>query len=354
MQKDTPSGKAWYGYAGLLLGFILIGYLFSRVDLKSSAALIGSIGYLSILIPLPYLLLHLLETAAWKKLFSDSIRQIRFFRLLKIQIVSETVSMTLPAGVAVGEPLRPYLCRRFMDVPLPAGFASIAVRKLLLGATQGIYTTIGAVTGFSLLQHSSQGVAGFEGLGVIMVLAGTLVMLFFLFMLALLLNGKAARSLHRLLMLIPFPRVRQWLLAREEGFTQTDRELQNLRNTGFAGILPLLAYYTAAWMMLALESYLILRLLGVHVSFIQVLAFDTALAMLRAVFFFVPSGLGIQDLGYLAFFQALGMHDYLVYGGAFVVLRRLKELVWYAAGYALMFIDGIHLKDAQRVTEKSE
>ena len=109
-------------------------------------------------------------------------------------------------------------------------------------------------------------------------------------------------------------------------------------------------FYILAWFTLAIESYIILTLLGVHISFIQVLAIDTAITLLRALFFFIPSGLGVQDLGYLAFFQALGMHDFLAYGGAFVLLRRFKEVLWYAAGYGVMFFSGVHLRDAERVS----
>ncbi|NTU58205.1 MAG: flippase-like domain-containing protein [Chlorobiaceae bacterium] len=352
MQTEKKAAKKWPGYVGLLVGFILIGYLFSKVDLQSSARLIGSIGVSSLLIPLPYLFLHLLETEAWRRLFPSGPKQVSFFRLFKIQVVSETVSMTLPAGVAVGEPLRPLLCRRFLGIPIPDGFASAAVRKLLLGMTQGIYTLLGAAAGFVMLQEASVKVIGFGGLGIIMVLAGATIMLVFLLLLLLMTNGNSVQNLHRLLMKVPFTRVREWLLSKQDGFIETDRKLHRVKSDGFFSLLPVIAIYIAAWLMLAFESYLILSLLGLKVTFFQVLAFDTALVMLRAIFFFIPSGLGIQDLGYLAFFHAIGMPDYLVYGGAFVLLRRLKEVVWYSIGYGVMFMEGIHLQDAQQVTEE--
>ncbi|NTU94402.1 MAG: flippase-like domain-containing protein [Chlorobiaceae bacterium] len=353
MQSEKKAGKAWTGYAGLALGIVLIAYLFSKVDLEQSVRLIGSIGFSSLFILIPYLLLHIIETVAWQHLFPPGNGPVPFAGLFRIQIVSETVSMTLPAGVAVGEPLRPWLCRRFLGIPLPDGFASITIRKLLLGAAQGLYTVFGAIAGFAMLQEASVSLLGFGGLGVLLGIVGAAVMIAFLSMLLLMTGGKAVQSLHRLLMLVPFARVRAWLLRQEEGFAETDRKLQSFKVDGSGRFLPVLALYVCAWMMLAFESYLILQLLGVKVTFLQVLAFDTALAMLRAVFFFIPSGLGIQDLGYLAFFQALGIHDYLAYGGAFVVLRRLKEVIWYATGYGVMFMAGINLKDAQQASEES-
>jgi uncharacterized protein (TIRG00374 family) len=353
MQARKKGTKSWPQYLGLLVGLALIAYLFSQVDLAGSLRLIGSIGVSSLLILLPYLLLHLLETLAWQRLFPEGNAHVPFFGLLKIQVVTETVSMTLPAGVAVGEPLRPWLCRKFLGIPLPDGFASVAVRKLLLGVTQGFYTLAGALAGFGLLQAASLRVIGFEGLGLIMILAGLSITLTFMLFLFLMTNGNAAQNLHRVMMKIPFEKARRWLLSREEGFAETDRKLQVVKSGGMKSFLPVMVIYVAAWMMLAFESYLILNLMGLKVTFLQVLAFDTALTILRAIFFFIPSGLGIQDLGYLAFFHALGLPDYLAYGGAFVMMRRLKELIWYSIGYGVMFMEGIHLQDAQQVSEES-
>jgi len=352
MNSEKKAGKAWTGYAGLAIGILLIAYLFSKVDIKGAVAQIRLIGFSSLLILIPYLFLHLIETVAWQRLFPVGSGPVPFFRLFRIQLVSETVSMTLPAGVAVGEPLRPWLCRKFLGIPLPDGFASVAVRKLLLGAAQGIYTLVGAVAGFAMLQAASTSLLGIGGLGIMLALAGATVTVAFLSMLILVTGGKAVQRLHRILMMVPFARVREWLLKREDGFVETDRKLQRVKLDGPASFLPLMLLYVSAWMTLAFESYLILQLLGVKVTFLQVLSFDTALAMLRTLFFFIPSGLGIQDLGYLAFFQVLGMHDFAAVGGAFVLLRRFKEVIWYATGYGVMFMAGIRLKDAKQVSEE--
>ena len=339
MQMTKKSSFPWTGYVGLALGIILIVWLFSQLDLNRSAELISSIGFSSLLIVLPFLVLHLLETFAWTKVFPRSITAISFFKLLKIQVIAETVSMTLPAGVAVGEPLRPYLCNRFMAIAIPSGVASVAVRKLMLGLAQGLYTIAGSLIGFSLLQSVSLKMTGFEGLGYLLVASGVVVFLLFLFLLVLLLNGQAARNVHRLLMLVPFKKVKEWLLVKESGFLDTDEELKSYRGTYISRLFPVLVIYLLAWSTLAIESYTILRLLGINITFLEVLTIDIALTMLRTLFFFIPSGLGVQDLGYLAFFQALGIHDVLSYGGAFVLLRRLKEVFWYAAGYGVASSD---------------
>ena len=346
MNPGKKANRNWPGYAGLLVGFILIGYLLSNMDLAGAFRRINAIGFASILILLPYFGLHLLETVAWRRLFPKSAGHVDLLKLFRIQLVSETVSMTLPAGVAVGEPLRPWLCRRFMGVPLPDGFASVTVRKLMLGVAQGIYTIAGAIAGFSILQTASGRVLGFDGLGFVMLATGSVVTISFFAMLLLMMNGTAVATFHRVLVKVPFPRVRSWLLEREEGFAETDRKLQSVKCDGFAGLAPVMVIYIGAWLMLSVESYLILNLLGIKLGFGQVLAFDTAMLMLRAIFFFIPSGLGVQELGYLAFFGALGISAADL--AAFLLLRRAKEIIWYAIGYIVMFLEGIQLDDARK------
>lgn len=348
MQLTKKSGSTLAGYIGLGLGVVLVVFQFRQIKFHEVIDAISPIGFSSLFILLPFLALHLLETFAWIRVFPPSITAISFSKLLKIQFIAETISMTLPAGMAVGEPLRPFLCHRFIGIPLPAGVASVAVRKLMLGVAQGIYTIIGAIAGFSFLQTVPIPIFPVPLLGYIMVGAGTLIFLVFLFLLLLLLNGNAAQSVHRLLMLVPFKKVKTWLLDRERGFLDTDEELKSF-DAPFAGrLFFVLLLYILAWFMLAIESYIILRLLDVQLSFLQVLAMDTAITMLRVLFFFIPSGLGVQELGYRLFFQVLGMPDSPDYG-AFVLLRRFKELLWYSFGYGVMFFSGVHLRDAEGV-----
>jgi hypothetical protein len=50
----------------------------------------------------------------------------------------------------------------------------------------------------------------------------------------------------------------------------------------------------------------------------------------------LPAGLGVQDLGYVLFLRALGVADPLVTGAAFSLIKRGKEALWIAVGYACL------------------
>jgi uncharacterized protein (TIRG00374 family) len=349
-KSRKPSSVA--GYIGLLVGIVLLGLFFWQIDLRESLDLAAGIGVMSLWILVPYGLLHLFETLGWARLFPLRGSKVSLRRLFSVQLITETVSMTVPAGVAVGEPMRPYLCRKYLAVPYPAGVASVAVRKLVLGLSQGIYSLVAAVWGFSFLQDVSNGLIGMGGLGWIVCIASVMIILLFTFLLLLLMNGSAAMGLHRLLVELPWKKVADWLLEKERSFHETDRELARLKGEGGKQLFVAVCFYTMSWMMLPLEAWLIIRLLGEQVGFQEMYALDTALTLMRSIVFFIPSGLGIQDFGYLVFFKALGLNDYLLVGGAFVLLRRLKELLWYGTGYILLFLNGIQpfrsLSEAER------
>jgi hypothetical protein len=52
-----------------------------------------------------------------------------------------------------------------------------------------------------------------------------------------------------------------------------------------------------------------------------------------------PAGLGLQDLGYVTAFAALGIPDAANLGAAFILLKRTKELCWIGTGYSLLALD---------------
>jgi hypothetical protein len=101
-------------------------------------------------------------------------------------------------------------------------------------------------------------------------------------------------------------------------------------------LVPPALSYTLAWIFEAFETFLILTLLGAGLRFSEVMPIESSLATIRVFAFFVPAGLGIQDVGYVLFLKALGVHDATSVGASFVLLKRAKETFWILVGYLLM------------------
>jgi uncharacterized membrane protein YbhN (UPF0104 family) len=143
-------------------------------------------------------------------------------------------------------------------------------------------------------------------------------------------HGAVADKMHRALSRVPVVRFRRWLDGQRAPFAATDSGLAALGRAPFAR-LGALGALVAAWTVESFETWLLLHLLGADVRFAHAIAIEACVVLLRNAAFFVPSGLGVQDAGYLSFLDAVGAPP--ATGPAFVILKRAKELVWIAIGY---------------------
>jgi len=110
---------------------------------------------------------------------------------------------------------------------------------------------------------------------------------------------------------------------------ETMRHMLELR-TGLAS----LPAYLLMWTCEALESWVLLLLLGFDVGFADALAIEATVSVVRALAFFVPAGIGFQEAGYLALLGTTGPGA--AAATAFVFARRLREVCWIALGYVLL------------------
>jgi hypothetical protein len=71
-----------------------------------------------------------------------------------------------------------------------------------------------------------------------------------------------------------------------------------------------------------------------------VLPADALLALARALAFWTPAGLGVQEGGYALFLGWAWGPETAAAAGAFVLLKRGKEAVWILIGLALRAAGG--------------
>jgi hypothetical protein len=100
--------------------------------------------------------------------------------------------------------------------------------------------------------------------------------------------------------------------------------------------LAISAPMLGAWILEAVESFVILRLVGIALPFSAVLAMDVSISVLRNVVVVVPAGLGIQDAGWAAWLAASGVPDPASGAAAFVLVKRAKEAAFALTGYVFL------------------
>ncbi len=309
-------------------------------DVNATVALFSATGPLLLLALLPYTLQIGLDALSWRVLLGGLETRPSWLKLFSVRLSTEAVLMSVPAGGIIGEGMKPYLLKKTDNIPASKTIASIGIKKCLLVYAEAFYLLTALILGWTLYVEHSHSLIGTAGLPLLVIAA-----IVFLLVLASVLSlafvaGGVGDKAHRLLMKIPIKGVRTFLAAKRTPFEDTDTSFQELGAAQRRRWIGGWALLLLAWFAEAAETYVLLRLVGIDLPVHHVLAMEACAVFLRNLAFFMPAGLGVQDAGYLAFLKAFGV-NLGVAGAAFVILKRTKELVWVAIGYAiLMFLEG--------------
>jgi glycosyltransferase 2 family protein len=315
----------------------LFVFTLRNADLGHSLALIGSVGVaLPPLLTLPYLVTIAIESFGWRLTFVRLGRALPFIGLVKVRLTAEAFAMGLPSGNLIGESLQPYLLKRRCQAPFEEGAAGVVARKFFMILSQGLFLALSAVIGYPTLQRVSVHAIGRPGLPWVLLTTSAVLLVVAATLAAVLVYGRVAQRSRRALERLGLAWLSPWLERNARKFHDTDAHLARFFSQDLGGLVPPLVSFLGMWLAKSLESALVLRLLGVPLAFSSVMAFETALTLGRSLLVPVPGGLGVQDLGYILCLHALDVPDAQSVGAAFVLLKRAKEAIWMAVGFALL------------------
>lgn len=311
-----------------------VAYSLRDADLGATLDAVRGLGARAPLVAVPYLVGTVLHALAWRGLLPRAQRP-PLGSLLGIMLSTEAMRMTLPAGPAIAESSSVLLLRNRHGVAASVGVASIAAKKALVTFTHGLSVVVALALGWSMLRGASY--RSWNGPWLIVFLIGSALALFAVSIgmaLALLSKRTLARGA-RALAVLPIARLRRWLDAKRAAIEAADRELatpfERRRDLVLPGVLLL-----GQWLTEAIETAVILALLGVDLSFVASMSTELTAVLLRSFAFVLPAGVGVQDAGYVAMFDALSGTRLATLGAAFVLVKRGKEIFWIALGYALL------------------
>jgi hypothetical protein len=323
---------------GLSLAIATLLWTFRDTEPQRVASLLERVGGAGLLLLVPQLLALMVESAGWQLAFRRMGSWLPYGGLLRARLGTEALAQTLPLGVLFCESLKPALLARNCGADLSTSLAGMAARKWLLIGSQSLYVGGFAVLSWAMLVRVSPSLLHSAALPWLLLTAALVLLLLTLAGVAALSRGRIVERAYALLLALPFERLRKRLeLARAE-VARTDGRIRAFIVSVLSSPAPLLLFL-AGWLLEACETYLILRLLGVELSWTSVGALEVSASLLRNLAVMVPAGLGIQDLSYLAFLRALGVPDALNVAAAFLLLKRTKELFWAAFGYVVLAID---------------
>lgn len=296
-------------------GLGLTAWLVWDVGPQAIGGALGDLGWRVGLLMLPQVLVNLLDAAGWRYAFPG--RAPGLVPLAGGRIAGEAINVTTPTATLGGEPVKAWFVTR-LGIPLDEGVTSVVVAKTALVASQLAFLAIGLGLAAWQLRLDSGLLAVMAGLtayGVVSV--------------AILVWAQQ----HGLLR--AGPRVVGWLgIKAAARLAALDAQLRGFYRGQPARLSLTCLFHLFGWLSGAIEVWLGLLLLGQPVDAVTAVVIEAFVSGVRSASFLIPASLGTQEGGLVTIFVACGLSAQA--GLTFGLVRRLREAVWTAVGYAVL------------------
>lgn len=324
--------------ATALVALVLLAHIAQQVDPALLLARLVEIGPIAVVVLVPALFAAVAQTVGLRGIVRRLGTEPRWWPLLRVRLTAEALCTSLPGGGAVADAASVGLLGRELGMSRPVAIATIAGRKFLVVLTNGGYAAVALLVGGGSIATASAALGLGDSLWWLVLGAGVALAAAALVGNSVARSARVGRRVRNALSSVPSHRLRAWLDQRADGFLAMDDHLAHVARTPG----PLLALssvaFLAAWLVEALETWLILFLLGAPATFGEVLAIEVVVSLLRSAAFAIPGGLGVQDAGHFTMLSALSIPGGPAVGVALVLLKRAKDLCWVAVGLGLFLL----------------
>jgi glycosyltransferase 2 family protein len=306
----------------LFLGLGLLMVLVTQIDLAHVKLYLHEMGWAFPLIFLPYIAVYCCDTLGWRFAFGPSL-SIPFRTLFLTRVGGEAINNITPFAYLGGEPVKAHLLTRF-QIPIIRGMAASIIAKLLISISQFFFVILG---GTLALSHLVTRPDVLWPLVVVILAVGVL------------LTG-LSYGLRIGLFTLLFRVLDHWKLT--PSFMETWRVyLLQLDETivGFSRRYPSqlilsLGLHFAGWLLGTLEVLAIFYAVGIPISITEAIAVEALASVVKALAFFIPGSLGVQDGGNVLLLAFFGYSSGL--GLTFSLVRRMRELLWISMGLLVL------------------
>jgi glycosyltransferase 2 family protein len=316
----------WHRKATWLLlggGLVMLAVLLWRIGLDTITTQLEAVGWRMPLVVLPYILVAIFDALGWWFAFPQKRYPHGWFDLFQLRLAAKAVNDVTPAFSMAGEVAKVHVLQ-LRGIDGATAMASVVAAKTTLTLSEIGFLFIGL-----LLVPLSVPAAGvlFPEVWIALLVAGLGTVAFVLWQR----NGffRPFISLYQRLGW-PMKLIRRYLKVMES----TDEKLaEYMRGSRRDFWLSCLMHFTG-WLAGALEVWVILRCMGVHIDFGTAIVVESLLTLVQGFTGFLPANLGMLEAGALGIFFWIGLTPESAL--AFMLLRRLRQVVWIAAGFAIL------------------
>ncbi|HEV8674843.1 MAG TPA: flippase-like domain-containing protein [Methylomirabilota bacterium] len=298
-------------------GLAVIGWLWWDIGPDVLVAQVRALSWRLPVVFLPYTLIALLDAIGWYYNFLG--RRPSVPLLMAVRLAGEAVNLTTPTATLGGEPVKAWLLTR-AGVPLEEGLLSVVIAKTALVVSHIGFLVVGLTLAFWLVPPTP----GLRTFMVVLTGVGVAAIGGFVWAQQRGLFGASGRALAWFGI---GDRIAGHLFRLDEHVTDFYRNHR--------GRFALCVFWHfLGWVAGGFEVWVILRLLDVPVSFATALVIEAFATAIRSATFMIPASLGAQEGGFVGIFVGFGLGAGA--GFAFGVVRRLREVLWAAVGFAFL------------------
>ncbi len=331
-----PAGRSQLILSWLLAlcGLGLFGYLVATSGI--TLTLLGRLGLAGFGLLLAIAAVNqVLDTLGWAYAVRHLVRP-RALSFFAMRVAGDSMTNALPGGVVLGETYKAAMMRRLYGVSIVDNAATLLTVKFALAFSQAVFILTGLSLSYTVLRDRGPAVIGVQHTELIAVALTVGFGLLVGLPAVLMARGHAFASAARVLRRLPIPPLRRALERAEGRIDSLDRACTQVVRGNRGNLLRAFLACLGGWLIAVGESYVLLRWLGVADSLRVAFVVESVGSIFRMIFFFVPSGIGAQDASFMALFSLYGFPAPAA--GAFVLLKRSKELVWIGIGFILLLV----------------
>jgi uncharacterized protein (TIRG00374 family) len=308
----------------LLIAIVFFIWILNEVGWDVLGHYLWQVGWYWPLLLLPYGMVNLLETLAWKHILIQLPEKTTLGRLFWLRLGGESLNQLTPTASLGGEPFK--ASRLQADgVPLEVASASVVISKGMLVLSLTLYIFIGLALAPMFLPDVAKhmlflclAALGLAAVGIFFVVIQSQRPL-----------GNSFRFLSR----------RGWMphfLIGQEGFLlDLDTAMSKFYRQYPARAVLAFFLFFLSWLSHSVEVYLIFWLLGHPLTWGLALSLDSLAMLFTALGFFIPAAMGVQEGGNILL--ALGFDLGFTLGAAFSILRRIREAFWLSLGLVVVW-----------------
>lgn len=306
--------------AAIAVGILLFVLTLVFIDVEETVQSASRLGLALPVILLPGTCWHLLRTWGWAVAFPDEARP-AFTRLFRVRLAADAISFFTVRGV-VGEPLKVVLL--YDRVAPEVVTASIALERLAFAVVSIVVA--GLISSAAVLRLSLPG--AWDTVFVMTTGGAVLVMA----LLALMARYRSDDYLGRLVAALDRMTGRRIEASRVVRFIlDVEDVLLQLIRGGHRRLLILTALPLVCYLLMTIEVWIVFWAIGEPIGIVQGLTVETFARLASVASAAIPGNIGALEASHAGVVAALGLGG----GGALALARRIRALLWAAAGLAL-------------------